>query len=268
MTVSAYLSPLLHPTGLPGVSVLYAAALASLGLYWLWRVGRETRHKRLPTAAWWVIPALFALLFARSQELPALFGIGLSLLLLAEYWPHSYQLGKRRPSAGWGWGMLLAGLGCLGLFVSGGAEIALLMALALFLAGTAALLTAALWPRPRRARTQPQGFALRWQPAAVPEWPEFSLTLTEQGAQLTNTSPEPLKLAGWSPRSINAWLPARSNDGRKVEILQSGQSAFLPLNSAETGLRVWYTAENVPQPRLFRADWVPQRNPSVSRTLN
>lgn len=266
MTVNTVLSPLLQPTGIPGVSVLYAAALGSLGLYWLWRVGREARHKRLPSAAWWAVPAFWVLLLARSEELPALFGIGLSALALAEYWPYSYRLGKQRPSIAWGWGTLLAGLVFLGLFTTQTiGPSALACALALFLGGAAALLTTVLWPRPHRP-TPPQGFALRWQPAKVPEWPEFSLTLTEKGAQLTNTSPEPLKLVGWSPRSINAWLPARSNDGHKVETLHSGQSAFLPLDHTESGLRVWYTVNGAPQPRLYRADWRPQHAPA--RTLN
>ena len=250
---------LLWPTGLPEVSLFYALALSLLAAFWLGRVAREARRGRVPRVGWWFVPGLLTLLLARVGDLAALFGIGASLLLLAEYWPGAYARPQRRPRLAWPLAGLLLALGLLtSSLLAGQANLPTVFATLLsLLTGLAGLLAAALFPRPAR-REEAQGFALRWQQPQLPEWPEFSVTLTRQGAQLTNTSPQPLKVVGWSPRSINGWLPPRGEEGRPLDLLASGQSAFLPLSERETGVRVWYVAPQTPaQTRLFRADWTP-----------
>lgn len=252
---------LLGRAGLPGVTALYAAMLVLLGAFWLARVAREARRGQRPGVAWWGVPGLLALLLSRSEDLPALFGIGAALLALAEFWPRAYRPTRRRP--GWAWPLVAwaTALGLIALTPEGLNRAGIYTVLALGLLGAAGSLVAALIPAPQRPlRSEPPepGFALRWRPATVPEWPEFSVTLTARGAELRNESSQPLSLAGWSPRSVNAWLIPRDPQGRRLNVLPSGQSVFLPLAGNEPGLRVWYTAPGAArEPRLFRADWTP-----------
>ena len=268
---------LLAPTGLPGVTWLYALALGALAVFWWVRVAREARRGRAPRQAWWFVPGLLALLLAGPTELPALFGIGAALLLLAEYWPLAYARPRkqavkgatRRPGLSWP----LVGL-VVALFLLSSALLTgtvnlptVLVVVGGLVAGVGGLLSAALWPRPVRTLNEP-GFEVRWQTPLVPEWPEFSLALTEGGVQLTNASPQPLRVAGWSPAHANAWLRLRSAEGSRINVLPAGQSAYLPLHPHESGLRVWYTLPGDPQqPRLFRADWTPAAA-QADRVLN
>ncbi|SEI70496.1 hypothetical protein SAMN04488058_101392 [Deinococcus reticulitermitis] len=251
---------LLGRVGLPGVTALYALVLALLGAFWLARVAREARRGRRPGVAWWGVPGLLALLLARSEDLPPLFGIGASALLLAEFWPSAYRSARRRPDRVWPLVAWATALGLILLTPEGLNRTGIYTALLLGLLGAAGLLSALLFPvqqRPRREVPEP-GFALRWRPATVPEWPEFSVTLTARGAELRNESSQPLSLIGWSPRSVNAWLTPRDAQGRPLNVLHAGHSVFLPLGSHEPGLRVWYTTPGAArEPRLFRADWTP-----------
>lgn len=261
---------LLTPTGLPGVTWLYALALAALAVFWWVRVAREARRGRIPRQGWWFVPGLLSLLLAGPTELPALFGVGVALLLLAEFWPLAYVRPRRipghaperarRPRLGWPLFGLVGGFLLLSsALMAGEANLAtVLSVVAALVAGVGGLLAATLLPRPARRPPNEPGFALRWQTPLVPEWPELSLSLTGEGAQLTNTSPQSVRVAGWSPARTNAWLRLRTAEGTSLDTLPAGQSAYLPLQPHASGLRVWYVLSSDPQrPRLFRADWTP-----------
>ena len=263
---------LLAPTGLPGVTWLYALALTVLAAFWWSRVAREARRGRLPRQGWWFVPGLLGLLLAGPAELPALFGVGAALLLLAEYWPRAYLRPAppaQRPGLGWPLvGLVTAVLLLSSALIAGEANLAtVLTVVGCLVAGVGGLLAAALLPRPARPLNEPD-FALRWQTPLVPEWPEFSVSLTGEGARLTNASPHSLRVAGWSPARTNAWLRLRTPEGQRLDILNAGQSAHLPLHPHASGLRVWYTLPGESQqPRLFRADWTPA-TAKTDRVLN
>lgn len=257
---------------LPGVSGLFGLSLLLLAAYWLGRVWREARHGWRPGAAWWTVPGLLGLLLAPVLEVPALFGMGAALLLLAEFWPLGYRRARRRP--GWTWplvaALLGAALGASALHQSAsgtGADqtLPLVAALTLLQCGMAGLIASVAFPRTKRSEL---GFRTRWEPNRVPEWPDLSVTLTERGAQIRNVSRSALRLAGWSPRSVNGWLLVRDPQGQPLNTLRAGQSAFLPLAHHEGGVRVWYVPVRGPQEtRLFRADWTPVQAQG-SRVLN
>ncbi|ABF44897.1 hypothetical protein Dgeo_0595 [Deinococcus geothermalis DSM 11300] len=237
----------------------YALALALIAGYWLWRVAREAQQRRVPHVAWWAVPGLALLWLTPLAAVPALFGIGAALLLLAEFWPGAFRPARTRP--GWAWPLVgvLVGLALLALVAArGGSEISVMLALAALLAGLSGLLSAGL-SREHRP-TRPLGLEVRFAQVQLPEWPDLSVTLTEQGAQLVNISDVPLRLAGWSPSGMNAWLRVRTEGGTPLNTLQVGQSAFLPLSERAGGVRVWYVpgGRHPAQPRLFRADWTPQ----------
>ena len=263
---------LLTPTGLPGVTWLYALALAALAVFWWVRVAREARRGRIPRQGWWFVPGLLALLLAGPTELPALFGVGVALLLLAEFWPLAYARPRARtgrgqtgsghtaPRLGWPLFGLVGGFLLLSsALMAGEANLAtVLSVVAALVAGVGGLLAATLLPRPAHRPPNEPGFALRWQTPLVPEWPELSLSLTGEGAQLTNTSPQSVRVAGWSPARTNAWLRLRTAEGTPLDTLPAGQSAYLPLQPYASGPRVWYVLPSDPhRPRLFRADWTP-----------
>lgn len=259
----------LTPT-LPGVSSLFALSLTLLAAYWLGRVWREARHGVRPGVAWWTVPGLLGLLLAPVLEVPALFGIGAGLLLLAEFWPLAYRRARTRP--GWTWPLIAAllgvALGWSALDRSGPGDsqtLPLVTALTLLLCGLAGLLSSAAYPRAQRGEL---GFLTRWGRSRVPEWPDLSVTLTPSGAQIRNVSRSALRLAGWSPRSVNGWLLVRDPQGQPLNTLRAGQSAFLPLAHHEGGVRVWYVPARGPQETLlFRADWTPVQAQG-SRVLN
>ncbi|GMA16994.1 hypothetical protein E5F05_10565 [Deinococcus metallilatus] len=236
----------------------YALALALIAGYWLWRVAREARQSWGPRASWWTVPGLMLLWLTPLADVPALFGLGAALLLLAEFWPGAFRPARERP--GWAWPLVgvLVGLALLGRIAArGGTDVSVMLALAALLAGLGGLLAAALYRERPTSRTL--GLEVRFARVQLPEWPDLSVTLTERGARLVNVSDGPLRLAGWSPSGMNAWLRVRTEGGTPLNTLQVGQSAFLPLNDRMGGVRVWYVpGHRQAQPRLFRADWTPQ----------
>lgn len=245
----------------------YALTLALIAAYWLWRVAREARARWEPRVAWWAVPGLALLLLAPLLEVPALFGLGAALLLLAEFWPGAFRPARTRPSWAWPLVGVLGGLALLGLVaVQPGREAAALVAaLASLLAGLGGLSAWALY-RVRPARLP--GLEVRFGRVRQPEWPDLSVTLTGHGARLVNVSGGPLRLAGWSPSGSNAWLRVRDEGGAPLNVLAAGQSAFLPLGAREGGVRVWYlSGRRRREARLFRADWTP-RAYADGRVLN
>jgi len=258
----------LQPVPAVRITLAYGLALALIAGYWLWRVGREARNRWEPRVAWWAVPGLALLLLAPLLEVPALFGLGAALLLLAEFWPGAYRPARERP--GWAWPLvgLLSGLTLLGLIaVRGASEVALAAALTSLLAGVGGLLAWALF-RARPASARLPGLEVRFARVQFPEWPDLSVTLTGRGARLVNVSGGPLRLAGWSPSGTNAWLRVRDEGGAPLNVLGAGQSAFLPLGQRTGGVRVWYlSGSRRSEPRLFRADWTPQAY-ADSRVLN
>ncbi|BBN95065.1 hypothetical protein DEGR_17980 [Deinococcus grandis] len=61
-----------------------AVTLAVLAAYWLGRVIRAARSRLAPRVTYWAAPGLGALLLAPLLDVPALFGVGAGLMLLAE----------------------------------------------------------------------------------------------------------------------------------------------------------------------------------------
>lgn len=244
------------------ITVLYALVLALIAAYWLWRVAREARQGWEPRVSWWALPGLALLWAAPLADVPALFGLGAGALLLAEFWPGAFRPLRERP--GWAWPLVgvFSGLGLLGLVAvqrgtGAGTEASVTLALMALLAGLGGLLAAGLYRG--RTRARPPGLEVRFARVQQPEWPDLSVTLTERGARLVNVSGSPLRLAGWSPTGVNAWLRVRDESGAPLNTLAAGQSAFLPLNERTGGVRVWYLpGQRHSQPRLFRADWTPQ----------
>ncbi|WP_051935421.1 hypothetical protein [Deinococcus sp. YIM 77859] len=240
------------------VTLPYALSLALIAAYWLWRVAHEARQGWAPQVAWWAVPGLGLLWLTPPLEVPALFGVGAALLLLAEFWPAAFRPARERPSLAWPLVGMLSGLLLLVLLaVQGGPAPSVTLALMALLAGLGGGLSAALYRTRRPAH--PLGLEIRFGPVQQPEWPDLSVTVTERGARLVNVSKVPLRLAGWSPSGMNAWLRVRDEGGSPLNTLSSGQSAFLPLPQHVGGIRVWYvTGSRSGEPRLFRADWTPQ----------
>lgn len=258
---------------IPGLQVtaLFALSVALLALFWLSRVGREARLGLVPGVAWWAVPGLGLLLLAPSVESGAVFGVGAALLLLSHYWPRAYRLSAERPGIAWPWvGLLGSAAMAWGAAQqpAGGQPALLILALVMVLASLAALISAAFYPRPAPAAL---GFSTRWNRTVTPEWPDLSVTLTEQGAQLKNTSAQALRLAGWSPAGVNAWFRVRDEGGQVVNELRSGQVAVLPVTERDSGVRVWYgkasKKDDTGQGLLFRADWTPTAR-ADQRVLN
>ncbi|GAA5511605.1 hypothetical protein Dcar01_00316 [Deinococcus carri] len=239
------------------VTPQYAVALALIAGYWLWRVAREAGRRLVPRVSWWTVPGLGLLWLTPVADVPALFGLGAALLLLAEFWPGAFRPARERPAWAWPLVGVLTGLALLALDAArGGTEAAVVVALAALLAGLGGL-SAALYRERPRSRTL--GLEVRFAPVQLPEWPDLSVTLTERGAELVNVSGKPLRLAGWSPSGMNAWLRVRTEAGTPLNTLHAGQAAFLPLNERMGGVRVWYMpTHRRAGPCLFRADWTPQ----------
>lgn len=244
-------------TPLTRVSGLFAVVIGLLAAYWLLRVGREARLGWAPRVAWWSVPGLALLLFAPVLDVPALFGIGAALLLIAEYWPGAFSPARQKPSPAWPLvGVALGAVLTISIVRAPEvSSVAVGAALILLLLGTGGLLASVLYP----VSTRLPGFGVRWQTAQSPELPDLTVTLTEHGAQLRNVSRRTLNLAGWSPASVNGWLRLRDEGGRPLNTLRVGQTAFLPLDGQESGVRVWYVAGSTSaMPLLFRADWTPR----------
>ncbi|THF87982.1 hypothetical protein E7T09_01800 [Deinococcus sp. KSM4-11] len=260
------MTSLLQPLGpLLPISGALALSVALIAGYWLLRVIREARSRFMPGVAYWAVPGLAALLTAALLDIPALFGVGLAALALAEYWPDAYRPVRSRPAFAWPAVGVILGLAVLPAAWQQVEPLLLVLALVLLLAGVAGLLAAVLYPRPARAAL---GFQVRWNTALVPEWPELNITLTERGAHLKNVSRGKLLLAGWSPAGVNAWYRVRGENGQVLAELRAGQVALLPVTAWDSGVRVWYgNAGTEPSARLFRADWTPAARAS-ERVLN
>ncbi|WP_088247447.1 hypothetical protein [Deinococcus indicus] len=248
-------------------------ALALIAVYWLARVGRAARLSLRPAQAWWGVPGLALLLLAPLLDLPALFGVGAALLLLSEFAPAAFvpapaELPGRWAQAGWPLVGVVLGAGLLTALppapVAGQGAL-LPLAASLLLAGAAGLLGALLTP-PLHRRA-PLGFQVRWNRTVTPEWPDLSVTVTEQGAYLKNVSGRALRLAGWSPAGLNAWYRVRGPGGTPLLELRSGQEALLPVTAQDSGVRVWYAPLRADEAHLFRADWTPPAR-AESRVLN
>ncbi|WP_291424735.1 hypothetical protein [Deinococcus sp.] len=257
-------------TGLFVLTTLLPAA------YWLLRVFREAEQRHVPAVAWWAAPGWVTLLFAGILAQPTFFALGAAALLLAEFWPAAYKPAALRPPALWAAFGTVLGLALLLVtllqWLATPEPVALAAGLAASLAGLAGLLSSLGW-RPEAARPQQAQHWARLARVSVPERPDLSLTLTNNGAQLRaelqNVSQHTLQLAGWSPvriNPVNAWLPFKNSAGQRVNTLRMGESTFLPLDEYDRGLRVWYVwADHQDQPLLFRADWQP---PQRDRVLN
>ncbi|NTY02098.1 hypothetical protein [Deinococcus sp. JMULE3] len=248
------------------LSLPLAVTLALLAAYWLGRVTRAARARLAPRVTYWAAPGLGALLLAPMLDVPALFGVGAGLLLLAEYWPHAFVPQRIRPSPGWPLVLAVLG-GGLGVNVLRGDADPWVTAIsaALLLAGLAGLLAAAAfrpWPV-----TPPLTFASRWKTVTTPDWPELTVTLSEQGAHLRNVSGRTLRVAGWSPAGLNAWYPVRAPTGDTMQELAAGQEALLPVQAHDHGVRVWYAPARGETTHLFRADWTPTAH-AEDRVLN
>ncbi|ANE43441.1 hypothetical protein [Deinococcus puniceus] len=254
-------------TPITRVSGAFAVMIGVLAAYWLLRVGREARLGWVPRVAWWSVPGLALLLYAPVLDVPALFGIGAALLLIAEFWPGAFAPARQKPSPAWPLvGVALGAVLTVGV-VRAAPDVSSVVvgtALILLLLGTGGLLASVLYP----VATRLPGFGVRWQTAQSPELPDLTVTLTEHGAQLRNVSRRTLNLAGWSPASVNGWLRLRDETGQPLNTLRAGQTAFLPLDGQESGVRVWYVAGSTPAtPLLFRADWTPRVHANY-RVLN
>lgn len=254
----------------PRVTLLYALTLLLLTLYWWRRVTREGREGRGPRVAWINVPGLVFLVFAPILEQPTFFAVGAFLLLLGEFWPGAYRRASRPR---WWWpalGVLLGAALLVSVVQSPQSQrLALGAALALLLAGVAGLLSTLAWPRPQPQPAPLPGWP-RWRNVTVPDWPDLSVTLTRNGAELRNVSPSPLNVSGWSPARMNGWLTVRNSKGEPINTLEAGQSAWLPIGEHTSGVRVWYAVSEQNgevQPRLFRADWTPTGQ-QANRLLN
>lgn len=246
----------------------FALTLGLIALYWWVRVVRSARERMLPRVGWWAVPGLVLLLVTPLVDVPALFGVGLALLLLAEYWPGAYRYSQTRPGTAWPWVGVAVGAALWWSLIRTGQEQpgVAVTGLALLLAGMGGLLSSAFYPR---AGQKPAlGFQTRWNNTVTPDWPDLSVTLTASGAHLKNVSQQVLQVAGWSPARVNAWLPIRDAQGRLVSELRAGQEALLPVSELDSGVRVWYGKATVPgQPHLFKADWTPPAR-ADQRVLN
>ncbi|MVN86053.1 hypothetical protein GO986_04670 [Deinococcus sp. HMF7620] len=246
------LAALLAPGELTTPLLLVTALIVG---YWLLRVGQAARRSLIPRAALWAVPGLALLLLAPVLDVPALFGLGAALLLLAEYWPAAFVPATRRLDTGWPLVGLLVGGGATVSAWRGGDAVLLAVVGTVLLLSVGGLLSAALFRAP--ASRAPLGFGSRWKTPVTPPWPELSVTLSERGAHLRNVSGGRLRVAGWSPAGVNAWYRVRTETGEALAELAAGQEAVLPVSVYDSGVRVWYAPARTQATHLFRADWTP-----------
>lgn len=238
---------------------LYLLSLLGVAAWWLWQVQQLARRGQWPQLGVLMPLGLAALLGAPqwALDVPALFGMGLAFALIAAYFP----LPVTRPSSPPLWilaaAALLLGIGAPWLLPS---PYAPLLQSAALLYGLALL--SFLWrvrrrphahiPAPITARERQ-----RWQPTLSPDPPDLEVTLEVTRAVVLNASPYTLEVLGWSPASLNAWLPLRGLSGERLRSLGSGQRAILPgwAPLSNVGLRLWYLRQGEAQAYLFRADW-------------
>lgn len=252
-------------TTLTQLTPLYAAVLLSVAITWLWQVAQSARKSLWPRLGLLMPLGLASLLAAPVLDVPALFGMGAGLVLIAAYWPVPRLRGPpRRAEGGSTWLLLIAAL----LWISWAVQVQsvnqLLGVAALTLYSLALLLSALLYPKRSSVAAPnfkvPQTFLRRWQGAVTPAVADLELTLDMNAARLLNTSGHTLHLAGWSPASGNAWLRIRSADGKLLSTLDAGETAYLmpwsPMRGgAHEGVRLWYAREGEDATYLFRADW-------------
>ncbi|AZI42215.1 hypothetical protein EHF33_05180 [Deinococcus psychrotolerans] len=252
-------------TTLTQLTPLYAAVLLGVAITWLWQVAKSARRSLWPRLGILMPLGLTSLLAAPVLDVPALFGMGAGLVLIAAYWPVLRLRGPPRPAeGGLMWLLLIAGL----LSVSWGVQMQsanlLFGAAALTLYSLALLLSATLYPKRFNViapnfKVSPT-FLRRWQGAVTPAVADLELTLDVNAARLVNTSGHTLHLAGWSPASGNAWLRTRSADGELLSTLSAGETVYLmpwsPMRGGpHEGVRLWYAREGEDATYLFRADW-------------
>ncbi|WP_261663846.1 hypothetical protein [Deinococcus sp. Marseille-Q6407] len=252
------------------LNIWFLAAWGLLALYWLARVAFAARRRQRPAVSLWSIPGLLLLPLAPLLEVPALFGIGAALLLLAEWWPRAFVPARQRPE--WGWGLVLTVLGGAALLADPPSFLSLSGGVALSLWGLARLLSGLLW-RPARppARWLPPstlgkreaptfGTEVRWQVRQVPDPPELSVTVRQHDLLLRNDSGQELLLRGWAPAHRNAFLAL---DKR----LPPAAEQRLRRAPDQSGVRVWYTPAGSSEVRVLRADWQAP-DPAQERVLN
>lgn len=239
---------------------LYAMVIGLMALYLALRAAREARLGYLPRVAWWAVPGLGLLLLTPTLDVPALFGMGAALLLLAEFWPYAYRRAPSRPRPAWPLVMILIGAALAWSVAQIGRPepVAVVAAMCALLSGVLGLLGVVLYPAGKAKTTAtPLNFQTRWHRTLTPEWPDLSVTLSEQGAHIRNISKRPVRLAGWSPAGINAWYRVRGPDGQVLSELRVGQEVLLPVGERDSGVRVWYGPDKAQDAYLFRADWTP-----------
>lgn len=250
------------------LNLWFLGAWGVLALYWLARVAFAARRRQRPAVSWWSIPGLLLLLLAPLLEVPALFGLGAALLLLAEWWPRAFVPVRRRPA--WAWGLGPSLLGVAALLTQPATFLSLCGGAALALWGLAWLLAGLLWRpvRPPAVWLPPSSFgkvesptfgtAVRWQPRQQPDPPELSVTLGPGWLLLHNESGQALHLRGWTPANRNAFLALD-------RALPSRAEYRLRRDPAQSGVRVWYTPAGSREVRVLHADW---QEPAPERTLN
>lgn len=242
----------------PRLHFSYLLALLAVTLYLGVRLWREARQGRVPRVAWWNLPGLLALLYAPVQEQPTFFALGAFALLVAEYWPGAYRLARQRPGRWWPALGFSLGLALLvrAMQQPGVPHLIPFVGLTLLLAGGVQLLVSSGWRSQQGVAFTPPVWP-RWAKVSTPDYPDLSITLTGNGAELKNISTTALALSGWSPNHLNAWLMIRDHQGDLLSTLKVGETALLPLNDTVSGVRVWYSAAGRTEAQLFRADWTP-----------
>ena len=243
------------------ITPLYAAAVFLIVVYLAGRYVREVARGRAPHLAWFAPAGVLSLLLAPVLDAPPFFGLGVVLLLVAEYMPNAYRGGRRQDRApqpvGGGWAITSALLILMLGFTAQRGQVLLAVTLGVVLSGVL-LRTLAVALRERnvarrwRAANQPVGLALRFGPAVEPLTPDLELDLSGDGPRVRNVGPFPVTLHGWTPTSFNAYLPVTP------EQLPVGQEATLtPWPAGNAGLRIWYTRVGESTTYLYRADWTP-----------
>ncbi|ADV67815.1 hypothetical protein [Deinococcus maricopensis] len=255
------------------ITPLYAVAVLLIALYLTGRYVRETARGRTPRLAWLAPAGILTLLLAPVLDAPPLFGLGVVLLLAAEYLPGAYLgwgLPRRAPQPVGGAWAITSALLILMMGLSAQREQWLFAAGAALVLAAVLVRTLAVALRERnvarawRDAGRPVGLALRFSSAVEPLTPDLELELTGDAARVRNVGAFPVTLHGWTPTAFNAYLPALP------ETLPVGEQATLtPWPAGNSGLRIWYTRAGEPTTYLYRANWTPPEGlPADARVLN
>lgn len=254
------------------LNLWFIAALGVLVLYWLGRIAFAARQRKRPGPALWSVAGLLSLLLAPLTEVPALFGLGAAVLLLADWWPRAFVATGQRPR--WGWGLMLVLVGAGVLAVTKLTYLSLMLGGALTLGGLAWLLSGLLWPTQRpisegwwlppsslgKLQAPTFGSEWRWQPQWQPDPPDLSLSLGQGYLLLHNSSGQTVHLRGWSPTHRNTFLALDTR-------LPAAAQQRLSREPQQQGVRVWYTMEGQSGVRVLRTDWL-EGEAGGERTLN